>query len=87
MSSSSWVSAPCSALWTPFVTLKNRSEPSITTHVVATPRSFMRGTCVCRSSETPPPYAVLLTFSTLSPPSGRAASRRRSIASSPAASA
>src|SRR6266498_4095436 len=87
MSSSRCVSAPCSALWTALVTLKNRSEPSITTHVVSTPRSFINGTCVWSSSETPPPYAVLLTFRTLSPWSCRAASRRRSRASCPAASA
>src|SRR6185436_6684921 len=87
MSSSRCVSAPCSALCTAFVTLKNRSEPSITTHVVSTPRSFNSGTCVWSSSETPPPYAVLLTFRTLSPWSCRAASWRRSRASCPAASA
>src|SRR6266498_3979867 len=55
MSSSRCVSAPCSALWTALVTLKNRSEPSITTHVVSTPRSFINGTCVWSSSETQVP--------------------------------
>ena len=56
ISSSRCVSAPCSALCTALVTLKNRSEPSITTHVVVDRRGrSCSGTCVWSSSETPPP--------------------------------
>src|SRR5207247_6006234 len=48
------------------------------------PRSFSSGSCDCRSSATPPPYAVLFRCSMVAPAKGLAALRRRSTASSPA---
>ena len=60
-------SPPCSALWRLLVTVKKRRSPCMTCQSMVTPASRTSGMWELRSSATPPPKAVELTWQMRTP--------------------